>query len=232
MANWTTNILEPHGDAAELGRFQADITKLIGGRIKYDLNGLVPPGPEGPLAAWGATSGAFGVTIPQPLARPLEIVFESVNVPPNELIRRISILYPLLVFALRFVDECYSYVGWAVYTGGELYASSLNKDVSRSAGFDDESSYLMGMNPEAATIDDHEAVDWAERFWGARNAVPSVIPLGLGLTDRIDTFARFEEMASCGDLDLDKFCETASLLEAVYKCRQAAQHAITDRRAM
>ena len=174
MENWTTNILEIYGEVAEVARFRGAITKRSGDRIKYDLNGLVPPGPQGPLKAWGTSSGAFDVEIRKPNDRPLEVVFESGNVPPIKLVQQISILFPSLVFALRFLDERFCFVGWAVCAHGMLLEGRLNRDVYRAGDrrFDRAAWEAEQQDPEATLIDGFEAVDRAERFFEALNVVP------------------------------------------------------------
>lgn len=242
MANWTTNILEIYGDEAEIGRFREAITQRCGDRIGFDLNGLVPPGSEGPLVAWGATSGGFDVEMRDPHKRPLEIVFESVNVPPHELIRRISILFPSLVFSLRFLDECSCYVGYVVFANGGSYGARMNQDVFRAGDrrFDREAWEAEQLNPEAALIDGHEVVDWAQRFFEAVNVVPQELAADPELAedvadheamaDRVEDLAPEYEDAQTllGDRrrSLEEFCESASLLEARAECRMAVERAL------
>ena len=247
MANWTTNILEIYGEKAEIGRFRGAITKRSGDRIEYDLNGLVPPGPQGPLKAWGTSSGAFDVEIRKPNDRPLEVVFESGNVPPIKLVQQISILFPSLVFALRFLDECFCYVGWAVCAHGTLLEGRLNKDVYRAGDrrFDRAAWEAEQLDPEATLIDGFEAVDWAERFFEALNVVPRPVAEELGLSAE---FAAHEKLAArvedlspeyeavqtrLGDRarSLEEFTESASLLEAHAECRSAVERVLEAQQA-
>ena len=248
MANWTTNILEIYGEKAEIGRFRGAITKRSGDRIKYDLNGLVPPGPQGPLKAWGTSSGAFDVEIRKPNDRPLEVVFESASVPPIKLVQQISMLFPLLVFALRFLDECYCYVGWAVCAHGTLLEGRFNTDVYRAGDrrFDRAAWEAEQQDPDAATIDSYEAVDWAERFFEAINVVPRELATDLELgedvadheamADRVEDLApEYEDVQTrLGDRrrSLEEFCESASLLEARAECRMAVERALEAQAAM
>lgn len=243
MANWTTNILEIYGDEAEIGRFREAITKTDGDLAKYDLNGLVPlVGSEGPSVVWGTTSGAFDIEVREPDKRPLEIIFESRNVPPHELIRRISILFPSLVFSLRFLDECCCYVGWVVFANGECYGARMNQDVFRAGDrrFDREAWEAEQLDPDAAMIDDYEAVDWAERFFEALNVVPRELAnhpeLAEDVADHEAMADRVEDLAPeyedaqtrLGDRRraLEEFCESASLLEARAECRMAVERAL------
>ena len=242
MANGTTNILEIYGEEAEIGRLRRAITKRSDDRIEYDLNGLVPPGPEGPLAAWGANSGGFDVEMRAPNNRPLEIIFESVSVPPHELIRRISILYPTLVFALRFIDECCCFVGWVVFADGEWYGGRMNQDVFRAGDrrFDREAWEAEQHDPEAALIDGYEAIDWADRFFEALNVVPRELAADPELAEEVadhaamadeveDLAPEYEDAQTpLGDRRraLEEFCESASLLEARAECRLAVERAL------
>lgn len=249
MANWQTNILEVYGEEPEIVRFRGAITKRSGDRIEYGLNALVPPGPEGPRVAWGANSGGFDFEIPQPNNRPLEIIFESISVPPHELIRRISMLYPLLVFSLRFIDECRCFVGWVVFADGEWYGSRMNQDVFRAGDrrFDREAwkaeqqdPEAEQQDPEAALIDGYEAIDWADRFFEALNVVPREIATDpelaedvadhAAMADRVEDLAPEYEDAQTplGDRRraLEEFCENASLLEARAECRLAVERAL------
>jgi hypothetical protein len=242
MANRTPNSLKIYGDEATAARFREAVTQREDGREELDLNRLVPPGPEGALAAWGATSGALDVGIREPDKRPLEVVFESINVPPHELIRRISKLFPTLVFALQFVDESLCFVGWCVFVNGEWCEGRLNQDVYRAGDrrFDREAWEAEQRDPEAALIDGHEAVDWAERFFEALNVVPGELA---GDPELTEDFATHEAMADrVEDLapewedahthlgerrrSLDEFCESASLLEAQAECQLAVQRAL------
>lgn len=242
MANWTTNILEIYGEKAEIGRFRGAITKRSGDRIEHDLNRLVPVGPEGPLAARGSTSGAFGVEIPEPDKRPLEVVFDSVTVPPHELIRRISMLYPLLVFSLRFIDECRCFVGWVVFADGERYGGRMNQDVFRAGDrrFDREAWEAEQQDPEAALIDGYEAIDWAGRFFEALNIVPRELAADPELAEEVaDHAAMADEVEDLAPeyedaqtplgirrRALEEFCANASLLEARAECRMAVERAL------
>jgi hypothetical protein len=247
MANWTTNILELHGEEAELARFREAITRWEDGRQEFDLNRLVPPGSEGPLAAWGATSGVFNVGIPEPDKRPLEVVFESINVPPHELVRRISILFPTLVFALRFLDECCCYVGWCVFADGECYGARMNQDVYRAGDrrFDRKAWEAEQRDPEATLIDGFEAVDWADRFFEALNVVPPELAgdpeLAEDVADHKAMADRVEDLAPeykdaqtlLGNRrrSLEEFCESASLLEARAECHLAVHRVLAAEQA-
>jgi len=242
MANWTSNSLEIYGEEAGAARFREAITQREDGREELDLNRLVPPGPEGPLAAWGATSGAIDIGIREPDKRPLEIVFESISVPPHELIRRISKLFPTLVFALRFVDECLCFVGWCVFANGEWCEGRLNQDVYRAGDrrFDREAWEAEQLDPEAALIDGYEAKDWADRFFEALNVVPREVAADPEIAEDVaahETMAdRVEDLAPeyedaqthLGERrrSLEEFCESASLLEARAECRLAVQRAL------
>jgi hypothetical protein len=248
MANWTTNILTVHGEEARVSCFREAISVKTGDQQECDLNKLVPPGPEGPLAAWGTTSGAFDVGIPEPDKRPLEVVFESRNVPPHELVRRISILFPTLVFALRFLDECYCYVGWAVFANGECHEARRNQDVYRAGDrrFDREAWKAEQLDPDAATIDGYEAVDWSKRFFDALNVMPRELATDPELAEDAANHAAMANMVEdlapeyehaqtpLGDRrrSLEEFCENASLLEARAECRLAVERALETHAAM
>ena len=245
MSNLTTNVLEIYGEEADLARFRGELTRRQDGLQEFDLNGLVPPSLEGPLAAWGTPSGAFNVEIHAPDKRPLEIIFESENVPPHVLIRRISALFPKLVFALRFLDECCCYVGWAVFADGEWQVGSLNKDVYRAGDrrFDQEAWEAERLDSETVTIDGYEAVDWADRFFKALKVVPQGIAEQLGLAedaanhaelaDRVEDLPPEYEHATTPlgrkRLPLELLCESASLLEARAQCRLAVRRVIESR---
>jgi len=240
MANITSNVLVICGDEQEVSRFHADITVSGSAPPEYDLNALVPLGSEDPLTAWGATTGSFDVTIPEPDRLPREVCFESRSVPPIEQVRRISAKYPTLVFGLRFLDEMLCYVGWAVFHSGTLYNGKFNSDVWRHGDRDRETCEREALSPEAATIDGYEATEWAQRYSDAINAVPtpdeikdadpSIVALAAefhAMADRVEDLAGEYRSVSTplgkNRVCLEGFCEEASFNEAVFWSRYLPQ---------
>ena len=147
-----------------------------------------------------------------------------------------------LVFALRFLDECSCYVGYVVFANGESYGARMNQDVFRAGDrrFDREAWEAEQLDPEAALIDSHEAVDWADRFFEALNVASRELAADPELAedvadheamaDRVEDLAPEYEDAQThlGERrrSLEEFCESASLLEARAECRLAVQRAL------
>jgi hypothetical protein len=235
MSSQTSNVLRVHGSETDVTGFVMRIPSVNGALC---LNGLVPLGPDGPLATWGSPSGAFDVHMSTPEQRPLTVYFESSSVPPSELVRRISLQFPSLLFELRFLDEMFCYVGWAIFTGGEYRAGAINHDVYRAGNRDHEQYCLEALHPEAATIDGHEAVEWASRYSEALRAVPQEVAVAVGLGDELHNLEQFADTVEefgpehqhintlLGDdrRCLDELCEQASIFEALAECRLAVHH--------
>ena len=235
MANWQTNILEIYGDMEERRRFFEAITKRSGGHVEYDLNGLVPVGPEGPMVAWGSRSGAVDIEVKDSNG---VVAFETRSNPGYTLIERISIQFPLLVFALQFIEENLCSLGWGVCASGKYCGGRVNHNVGWNPEWDCARS--RGQDPEAAAIDGFEGLEWANLFFGALNVVPRELTAypefaerlaaHEAMADRVEDLAPEFEHAQTplGDrrISLEEFCEKADFLEIRAECRMAVERAL------
>lgn len=229
MANSQYCVIEADGDADELSRFYRAML-LAGG----DPRLLLSPRPQ------VALNNAFSLSPPG--QRPISVDFESYSRPPHELVRNVSLLFPKLVLALRFLDEMSCHVGFVIYRNGEVHSHAINRDVFRATDGDrdPEACEAEALHPDAATIDGHEAVDWASRLSQALSVVSREAAIEVGLGNdlhALETFAdQVEELGSeyehattplgSSRRFLDELCEQGSLLEAHVACRLAVREAL------
>lgn len=229
MANSHSCVIEADGDADELSRFYRALL-LTGG----DPQTLLSPVPDAGL------DNNFSLSSPG--QRPVTVSFECYGRLPDELVRSVSKLFPTLVFALLFLDEMSCRVGFVIYRNGEAHSSAINRDVARATDRDrnPEACEAEALHPEAATIDGHEAVDWASRLSQALSVVSREAAVEVGLGDdlhELETFAdKVEELGpeyehattplGSSRRFLDELCEQASQLEAFVACRLAVREAL------
>jgi hypothetical protein len=189
MPNHVNNKLQVAGPEPDVRRLKALIVKGGGSPRPCDFSSFVPATTPESKKRW-LTDDAM---IKDPDKRPLEIFFESLSVPPDALLERLSLLFPSLVFGLQFVESWSSYLGWLIYHNGEIYDFWWNEDICRYGNRSGSECHdRESLNPGGAMIDSHDAVDWAERFREARNALPTrTVAESLGVSDQL---AECEEM--------------------------------------
>jgi hypothetical protein len=229
MSNSHSCIVEVDGEVDQLSTFYGALI-LAGG----DLRKMLSPRPE------VALDNDFILSSPGQL--PITVAFESYGPLPFELVRDASLLFPTLVFALLYLDECSCHVGFVLYRNGTFLDSAMNNDVFRAAGSEHEDYMAGALHPDAATIDGHEAVAWALRLSEALNVVPRDAAIEAGFGDdlqKLESFAeRVEELGpeyehvttplSSSRRFLGELCEQASILEARFTCRMAVRKALGD----
>jgi hypothetical protein len=189
MPNHVNNKLQVAGPEPDVRRLKALIVKGGGSPRPCDFSSFVPATTPESKKRW-LTDDAM---IKDPDKRPLEIFFESLSVPPDALLERLSLLFPSLVFGLQFVESWSSYLGWLIYHNGEIYDFWWNEDICRYGNRSGSECHdRESLNPDGAMIDSHDAVDWEERFREARNALPTrKVAETLGVSDQL---AECEEM--------------------------------------
>ena len=231
MANSHDCIVEADGDNAELSSFYNALL-LTGG----DLRQLRSPVSDESLRDFSLTP---------PSQRRVGVAFQCYCPPPIELVRSVSELFPTLVFAIRFLPQFYRHVGFALYRNGEFLLAVTDDDVFRVHDRDPEALMAEGTHPEAATIDGHEAVDWASRLHEALNVVSRERAITVGLEDEwldLQKFAdKVEELGPeykhaitpLGEERrfLHKLCEQASLLEMHVACWMAVRRVLESDRS-
>ena len=235
MSNHVNNTLEVAGPEPDVRRLKALIAKGGGSPQPCDFNSFVPATTQESKKRW-LTDAAM---IEDPDKRPLVIFFESLLVPPDALVKKLSLLFPTLVFGLRFVESWDNYFGWIVFRNGIECGSSWNDDINRFGNHSgSDSCGSESLNLDGAMIDGYDAVGWTERFCEARKSLPT----RKAATDLApsDQLAECEEMASqvmdsapeyldapiphdAVPISLDEFCELVSLCEMAvqYRSRMA-----------
>lgn len=189
MSNHINNVLEVAGPESDVRRLIARIAQGGGSPQPCDFSSFIPATTQESKKRWIA----LDAMLKDPDKRPLEIDFESLSVPPDALLEKLSILFPTLVFGLQFV-ECESvYMGWVVFHNGNNCGFGWNEDTCRYGNRSgSECRDRESLNPDGAMIDSHDAVDWEERFREARNALPTrKVAETLGVSDQL---AECEEM--------------------------------------
>lgn len=235
MSNHINNELEVVGPESDLLRFITAFASGGGIPLPCDFGSLVPATTQESWKRWIASDAL----IPDPDKRPLVLFFESTSVPPDALLEKLSLLFPSLVFGLRFFESWSVYLGWIIFHNGNNCGFGWNEDIGRYGNRSDrESRGRESLNPDGAMIDGHDAVDWEDRFHEARKALPTrKVAETLGVSDQL---AECEEMAprvmdsapECMDapiphgpvpISLDEFCERVSHCEMAvqYRSRMA-----------
>lgn len=235
MPNHINNELEVAGPEPDVRRLKALIVKGGGSPRPCDFSSFVPATTPESKKRW-LTDDA---RIEDPDKRPLEIFFESLSVPPDALLEKLSLLFPSLVFGVRFCESWSVYLGWIIFHNGNNCGFGWNEDIWRYGNRSDrESRGRESLNPDGAMIDGHDAVDWKDRFHEAQSALPTrKVAETLGVSDQL---AECEEMAprvmdsapECMDapiphgpvpISLDEFCERVSHCEMAvqYRSRMA-----------
>jgi hypothetical protein len=189
VSNHVNNKLQVAGPEPDVRRLKALIAKGGGSPQPCDFSSFVPATTQESKTRW-LTDDAM---IEDPDKRPLVIFFESLLVPPDALVKKLSLLFPTLVFGLRFVESWDNYLGWIVFHNGNECGSGWNNDINRFGNHSgSECRDRESLNPDGAMIDSHNAVDWEERFREARNALPTrKVAESLGVSDQL---AECEEM--------------------------------------
>lgn len=189
MSNHINNELEVVGPESDLLRFITAFASGGGIPLPCDFGSLVPATTQESWNRWIASDAL----IPDPDKRPLVLFFESTSAPPDALLEKLSLLFPSLVFGLRFVESWSVYLGWVIFHDGRICGSDWNEDICRYGNRSgSECRDREALNPDGAMIDSHDAVDWEERFREARNALPTrKVAEALGVSDQL---AECEEM--------------------------------------
>lgn len=227
MANSQYCVVEADGDEAELSRFY-NVLLLVGGDLRRLLSSMTDARVESDFLLSPAGQ------------RPISVAFDCNGLLPDELVRSVSKLFPTLVLSLFFIDEMSCHVGFAIYRDGEHLRAAINNDVFWFNKHDHDALTAEALHPEAATIDGHEAVNWASLLHEALNVVPSAMAAELGLGNELIDLERFVDLVEelgpeyehattplgSSRRFLDGLCERASLLEARVACRLAVRAAL------
>jgi hypothetical protein len=235
VSNHVNNKLQVAGPEPDVRRLKALIAKGGGRQQPCDFSPFVPATTPESKKRW-LTDDAM---IEDPDKRPLVILFESLLVPPDALVKTLSLLFPTLVFGLWFVESWDNYLGWIVIHNGNECGSGWNEDICRYGNRSGiECRDRESLNPDGAMIDSHDAVDWEERFREARNALPTrKVAETLGVSDQLaeceETMPRVMDSApeymdapiphGPEPISLNGFCERVSHCEMAvqYRSRMA-----------
>lgn len=208
----------------------------------FDLNRLVPRELLGPPEVWGSPGGAIHVRCADTTARPLVLNFESRQDEPGELVRKLSELYPELVFALEYFAEHYWFFGWTVFMAGKIGDGFFSSDPYLFHGLHTDHAYRereLG-HPEVALIHGVEATEWGVRYMAASRAICRRSANAVGLADEVREMESHSRHVGEVDPDiedsipalyrrvisLDEFTQKVSFHQAKVACRLAVEHAL------
>lgn len=150
MSNHINNELEVVGPESDLLRFITAFASGGGIPLPCDFGSLVPATTQESWKRWIASDAL----IPAPDKRPLVLFFESISVPPDELVKKMSLAFPTLVFGLRFVESWGNYHGWIVFHNGNECGFGWNDDIYRFGNHSGgEARARESLNPDGAMID-------------------------------------------------------------------------------
>jgi hypothetical protein len=131
MPNWCANNLMVTGELSELERFRAAITTESGG---IEILSLLVPVPASVSASeyWGSKWGDCDTDANELDEIGFVLWFSSAWAPPVEGFRKVSGLFPSLLFVLEFEESGMDFCGAAVCRAGEfeLVEFSISEDTA------------------------------------------------------------------------------------------------------